>query len=348
MSKPTIMQFGDHAPRDWREHTPLPTESDDDYSEDGTPSDRDFAASSLGFDPNDEADAFSKSVKDAAHAPAGSPQGGQFVSQGGSGGDSEGEHGASGHKVSLLELPVHLEHAVMGAVKKGAVAALGYVKEIATGKMTPEGIPEGAEALVKSHGIATSIGHGVGIVAKGGVKLYMASWIAGNKAVELVARAKDLELKGLSESEVNKVKGLCAGYDILAAKPMFLALEHLGLPHMAAASTLIPAASVGYLAYSAATNPIAVAKAAGAAVKAISSKVGSLFKKPAKAFDPAETNDAVGILCDAAKKHKDDDAFFAVLPLCIEYSGEHGGGISEAIEMAEMAMKEMPAPKDES
>jgi hypothetical protein len=110
---------------------------------------------------------------------------------------------------------------------------------------------------------------------------------------------------------------------------------------MAAASTLIPAASVAYLAYSTATNPIAVAKAAGNAVKAISSKVSGLFKKPAKAFDPAETKEAVGILCDAAKKHADDDGFFAVLPLCIEYSGEHGGGITEAIEMAEMAIKEM-------
>ena len=51
--KPTVMQFGNEPPRDWRDHVHIPTGQEEaDDSEDGTQSDRDFAIATLGFDPS--------------------------------------------------------------------------------------------------------------------------------------------------------------------------------------------------------------------------------------------------------------------------------------------------------
>lgn len=366
------IQFGSTPTRDWRD---FPNEDDDDYSEDGTPMDRAFARAAMGFDPETDPDfirgyssgviesggLIKSTVKDAAHAPAGSPQGGQFTSSGGAGSAADehasGHHdvlGGGGRVMNLVALPVKLEHAVMGAVKAGALKSIGFMKDIWSGGGAAS---EAGAKLGAAAGTAIAIGTGLKAIAKGGAKLYFVSWIAGNKAVEGIARAKDFDAweggsevqireimqKGLSEGEVARVKAITAGYDILASKPIFLGLEHMGMPHLAAASLFVPTASVAYIAHATVTNPLAVAKAAGNAVKS----VASLFKpKPGKAFDPADTNAAVAELCDAAKRHKGDDFFFAILPECIEYSGEHGGGITEAIQLAEAVLKEYPTPED--
>lgn len=281
-----------------------------------------------------------KGFKEAAHAPAGSPNGGQFVSSGGgaSGAVSSARHatptGSDGGKLQhLVELPVKLEHAVTHAVTHAAKAMVSYVQELA------QGGPALEAAQSAPHGsIIGKVATGVNLLAKGGMKAAFLPWIAGNKAVELVARAKGIEeiaVKGLSEPEVSRVKSICAGYDVLACKAVFLGLEHTSLKHLASASTFIPMASTAYLAYSTATNPIATWKAAKGAVKSVADK----FRKPKKSFDPTDTKDAVAKLCDAAKAHSGDDYFFACLTEAIEETGEHGGDIADAIELAEAASK---------
>lgn len=282
-------------------------------------------------------DSTTKSIKEVAHAPAGSPIGGQFISGGGaSGAASSAGHltgSGDGKLMHLVELPVKLEHAVTHAVTHAAKAAVSYVSELAHGGPALEA------AQSAPHGsVIAKVGAGANLLAKGGMKAAFASWVVGNKAVELVARAKGFIVKGLSEPEIARVKGICAGYDVLACKAVFLGLERSGIPalqHLAAPSTFIPMASAAYLAYSTATNPIATWKAAKGAVKSVADK----FRKPKKAFDPADAKGAVAKLCDAAKKHAGDDYFFACLTEAIEETGEHGGDISDAIELAEEAAK---------
>lgn len=272
-------------------------------------------------------------------------QDGRFGS-GGSVSDAHDYLSGGGSVINLVALPVKLEHAVMGAVKDGAASAISYLKDIWGAGGTGAGLAM-AGAIAAGAGVATAITGGLKMIANGGLKLYFISWVAGNKAVEEIARAKDFQniWKGLSENEISRVKAITAGYDVLACKPIFLGLEHLGMPHLAAASLFVPTASISYIAHAVATNPLAVVKAAGNAVKAVSGKVGHLFKvdpNAAKAFDPVDTNAAVVKLCDAAKAHAGNDWYFAILPECIEYSGEHGGGIGQAIAMADVAINEYP------
>jgi hypothetical protein len=249
--------------------------------------------------------------------------------------------GDSGHKkVSLLELPVHLEHVIKDKAIAGAKSAIGYVADVWKGG----GGADGAEKKIAAGGIQGKIGTGLKLVAAAGFKLAYAPWIAGETAVEAVAKAK-----GLTDAEAAKVRTLCTGYDILACKAVFLGLEHAGLPHLAAQSAFIPTASVAYLIHATATNPIAVAKAAYGAVKKVVGKALNVTDRLGLDGDlDAKVHAAVGELADAIKAHSGDDWFMAVLPVAIEETGHRGGTIGDAIKLAEEAMKETPmsSPND--
>jgi hypothetical protein len=315
----------------------------------------------------DKEDAEEKSIKEQARVPAGSPDGGQFASGEGSGGAHEHPQGAS-RALNILEVPLQIEHQIVHAVKGGATGAMNYVRELATGKLTGEAEKAAMSAITAPAGTITKIKQGIAIVSKGAIKASFITFAIGNKAAELVARAKVIEpfdgdsdlqsqeiddwnasIKGLSESEVSRVKAVCAGYDVLLLKPVMLGLELSGMPHLATASTFVPLASTAYVAASLATNPIKIAKAAATGIKNAIKKINpanfahaatALSVKAAES-DEAMVNKVVGILCDAFKEHAGDEAFAACLPHAIEYVGEHDGNIADAIKLAELAMKEM-------
>jgi hypothetical protein len=237
----------------------------------------------------------------------------------GSGGGT-GEHAApadsqlTGRGISLLEMPVHIEHAIAGKVKAASKAATDWL-----------GSKTGMDAVAGGgSGIVGKLGHGVSVIGKLGVKASFAGWIAGQSAVEAVAKAK-----GLNAGDVARVKAICSCYDAIACKGVFLGLEHAGMHELAAASGFIPTASVAYLAYSAATNPVAVCKAASRAVKSAVAKL-----RGGKSIE-TESEDAVGLLADAIQRHSGDDWFFALLPEAMEVAGS----MTEAIAIAEEAYK---------
>lgn len=229
---------------------------------------------------------------------------------------NHGEHGrfasvgsAGSTALNILELPVRAEHAVIGKLKSVAAAVVNKF-----GSSTTANPALGALA----HGLKT-----VGGVAG---KAYLATWIAGRSAVASVARAK-----GLSELETKRLTAICSCYDALNCKAVFLGLEHAGLPGLAGASLFIPTASVAYLAYSTASNPLAVMRAAKTTV--MNAKRG--FQEATEMARNALVENSVGILADALKRHAGDDTFFAILPLAMEQTNN----AAAAVQLAERAYK---------
>lgn len=240
-----------------------------------------------------------------------------------------------------LELPVKVEHAIGHAVKSGATSAIDYVRSK---------LSSGASDPGKLANIAGKIGGGVSVIAsaglKTGLKVYFASWVATQSAVKAVAKEK-----GLSEADATRVQSICSCYDAIACKAVFLGLEHSSLKHLAGASLFVPTASVCYLAYSAARNPIATSRAAAGAVKAVAAKFKSGADKTLKGMEKiglaapdvdAEATASVGILANAIKRHSGDDWFFAVLPWAMELAGN----AKDAVALAEATVKDHAAPAD--
>jgi len=204
--------------------------------------------------------------------------------------DTVDEDGKPSKLQSAIELPYHVEHFVAGKIKSAAKSALGYLQN----KLN----------IAKAGGkpsIAGKVAHGVTVLAVTGLKAAYLPWIAGEKAVEAVARAK-----GLSADEAAKVRSLVTCYDAINCKAMFLGLEHAGLQHAAKASLFIPTASVAYLGTQ---GTLAVARAASNAVKSVAGGV----KAKLHLSLAANATDAVGTLADAIKAHGGDDWYFALL-----------------------------------
>lgn len=215
----------------------------------------------------------------------------------------------------LVELPVTVEHAIAGDLK---AAAQAFVSKFSSGKKLP------------GSGIAGTVGHGVKVVGGLGAKAYFAPWLAGQRAVAAVAKAK-----GLSDLETKRLTAICACYDAINCKAVFLGLEHSGLPHVAAASLFFPTASIAYLAHATATDFPAVARAAKAAVISAKRTISDSFKL----FRDDDATKAVGILADALKKHAGDEFFSACLPVAMDQSNN----ASDAVALAEKALVNRPS-----
>lgn len=230
-----------------------------------------------------------------------------------------------------LWLPYHVER----AVKTGVKSAVNYVHQIATGEIRVDGVNLTAPTTSPETGISRLAGKTVGsvkFVGKTALKIAYSPWIAGAKAVEGIARAK-----GLSNEDAAKVRALVTCYDCVACKAVVAGLHAVGMPHLAGMSTLVPTASLAYIAASTARNPLIVAKAASVAIRRLAGKVkGSLGLS--RAEDDARSS--VGQLADAIKRHAGNDYYFALICQAIDQSDN----MADAIDLADRAFAENPIP----
>jgi hypothetical protein len=210
--------------------------------------------------------------------------------------------------VSVLELPVKLEHAVVGKLKQAAQTVVGKLG-------------------ISASPVSGKIGNGVKVVGGKLASVYFASWIAGRNAVAAVAHAK-----GLSDLEIKRLTAICSCYDALNSKAIFAGLEHSGFPGLAGASLFVPTASVAYLAHATISNPMAVMKAAKAAVMSAKRGIKDSFEMSRN----MDAENAVGILADALKRHAGDELFAAILPQAMERSNN----VNDAVALAEKALNE--------
>jgi len=241
-------------------------------------------------------------------------------------------------------LPYHAEH----AAKAGIAALATHAKEIATGRMeslTAPGTQGAADNAARADAWAKSMGgktiKGLKMAGVGVLKLAYAPWISGAKAVEAVARAK-----GLSPEDAAKLRTLTTAYDCVNCKAVVYGLHAVGMPGLAAVSTLIPTASVAYLAGSLAKNPRIVGGLAKAAVMKVAGAVGSAHAHTTAAgyFSRGGTGDvniraraAVGTLADAIKAHSGDDWYWAVLTAAMD----HSSNPAQAVAIADKASKDI-------
>lgn len=116
----------------------------------------------------------------------------------------------------------------------------------------------------------------------GAYRLYFASYLAAEKAVEVVARER-----GLPEEKVKQVVKIVTVVDLVAgAKLVPGTLAAAGLGAFAAPAAFIPVGSLGYLAYSTARDPAATLRAARQAVQGLLAKLKGQNKEAEAAIDP--------------------------------------------------------------
>lgn len=228
-----------------------------------------------------------------------------------------------------LKAAVHSPLKVEHAVKAGMKGFAEYARDLWKGSGSDWDKPS---KPIDPSGLAGKVIGGMKMASKGVLKLAFVSWIAGQKAVEAVARAK-----GMSAEDAAKLRTLVTCYDAVNCKAIVAGLHMSGVgAALAAPSTFIPTASVAYLAHAAATDFPAVKKAATDGVKKAAKAIMSGYETPhgpsayfeASATDEekgvdAKAKRAVGVLADAIKKHSGSSWYFALL--------------SEAMEVAESA-----------
>lgn len=265
---------------------------------------------------------------------------GKFASGGGSGaGSSSLVSKIKGVAKKAVWLPHHIEH----AAKAGMAAVYNTAKDAIKGGGAGYSKPD---FKLNPAGLAGKTIGGLKMAGIGVLKVAYSPWIAGAKAVEAVARAK-----GLSAEDAAKVRALTTAYDCVNCKAVVYGLHAIGMPHAAGLSTLIPTASVAYLAGSLAKNPKlvgglakqAVMKAVGAVHEGVSRShmpAAAYFSRTGGSVD-AKAKAAVGVLADAVKAHSGDDWYFALLTNAMDHSGNAAG----AVALADKALKNTSPPR---
>lgn len=250
-------------------------------------------------------------------------------------------------KVSaVVRAPLHAEH----AVKHGIKSLAEHAYEVATGDLEAEpGTPGWHEQQAARGKFSKSLGgkvvNGVKMASSGVLKLAFLPWIAGEKAVEGIARAK-----GMSDEDAAKLRTLVTCYDALNCKAIALGCHAAMMPGLAAASIWFPTASMAYIAHAAAKDRPAVIKAARAGITKAKAAIGRTTKrlKDGLEFAAEETpnsgatmvskvRQSIGLLADAIKAHSGSDMYYALLAEAMD----NAEGAAEAVQLADWAFRQV-------
>ena len=156
-------------------------------------------------------------------------------------------------------------------------------------------------------------------------KTYFLTFVMANKAVKAVAQNR-----GLDEAKATKLASVLTGVDMaLGGSRSSAAMIALGLPALAVPAAFVPLASVGYLAYSTARHPSAVAAAARDAIAKVAGKVAARVLKSAGAAG-APDYDFADAVAEALEAHGWDDFYHALLVEGVRVAGNVAHGIALA------------------
>lgn len=234
---------------------------------------------------------------------------------------------------AALHAPLHVEH----WAKKTAKGAIDYVGNL--WKDSGSGWDKESKPI-NPESIAGKTIKGVKMAGSAILKTSFLPWIAGEKAVEGVARAK-----GMSNEDAAKLRTLVTCYDALNCKAITLGLHMAGMPVAAGASVWFPTASMAYLAHAAVSDHKAVIKAASVGIQKAAKHLGlESLAMPAAAYFSADDGGnvnaratmAVGVLADAIKKHSGSDWYFALLA----HAMDHAKNAAQAVKLADVAFNQ--------
>jgi hypothetical protein len=170
-------------------------------------------------------------------------------------------------------------------------------------------------------------------VGKLATKAAFAGWTASQAFAERVAQER-----GMTPEHAKAIRGLLSNIDMATFKPIAL----LGGP-VAHATFIVPPATAGYLAYSAARHPLATARAAKGLV---ADGVKKLFGKSSKPHnmlvsnapeDPTTSPDMKRLL-DVLDAHEYDDWFLALFHVAMDETGD----VNQALDVAAQLYDENP------
>lgn len=205
---------------------------------------------------------------------------------------------------------------------KAAGAAVGHLEHLAKTYVSDK-IDSAVSKLPTS--MQTGV-HSSFAVARVGTAVAFASWKTGQSLAERVAKER-----GATDEEARRLRGVLSSLDMATFKPITFALHATGL-HAATlgALSMIPPASVGYLAYSTARNPLATLRAAGGIVKETAQ---SLHKK---LYVTLNSPDQFAYLIDQTlREHSYDDWYIALLSTALDGTQN----VYDAIQVANEAYK---------
>lgn len=155
-----------------------------------------------------------------------------------------------------------------------------------------------------------------------GTAAAFATYIAGQEMAERVATEA-----GATPEEAKRLRKVCSRIDATAGKATAITLEHIGLGHLAPLAA-VPLGSATYLAYSVATKPLSVLRAARKAVAEAAAKVGGLFRH-------SEADDAAKAMLLFLQAHRGKKADWA--DACLLTALDHCPDANESLEVAEAA-----------
>lgn len=150
-----------------------------------------------------------------------------------------------------------------------------------------------------------------------GGKGAFATYTAGQKMAEEVALAK-----GMSPEAASNLRSVLSTIDIATFKPVSVGVAAIAGPAVAGAASFIPIGSLTYLAYSTATNPMAVAMASK-----------NLIKKAAKRLGVVKGEAGSGLVGRVADFVGEDDQRLSLLLAALDEMGS----LSKALRLARYA-----------
>lgn len=211
--------------------------------------------------------------------------------------------------------------AIGGSLKHSEHVAMEYVKSRIDQNLAR--LPDPIEGMVRD---AFAVG-------KMGTQAAFVTWTVSQALAEKIAKER-----GLSDDQAKTLRGALTAADIATAKPLLVGAEmsHVGAAALIA-SSFIPPATAGYLAYSLARHPLATIRAAIRLVKERPTPKPTIAKKaPTVKLQLEELirNDSVADLrmrvVDALQSHGYSDWYFALLSAALGETKEVGDAIRAA------------------
>lgn len=170
-------------------------------------------------------------------------------------------------------------------------------------------------------------------VTKLGTKVAFATYLAGQRVAEAVAKER-----GATEEEAAKLKGLCTALDLAGAKAVPLTLGAIGLGGLGLAASFLPAASLAYLCYSTAKNPVKTAVAALKVVREVrtarKAKSAGLSRKL-----PEGASEGLGHFLKRLRQHEGDGGWYEA---CAYAALDGADTLEHALSVADRAVDAYP------
>lgn len=151
------------------------------------------------------------------------------------------------------------------------------------------------------------------------------SYTAGQKFAETVAKER-----GFSADQARTLRGSLATADVFFAKPTAI--------FAGPAASFLPMATLGYLSYSTARNPVATARAAMKVVKATVERTQAAKGKALSLIGNEAQVGSWEAITNALQEHKFSDWYVAVLSAAMD----HSKSATEAVALANEAFKAQP------